>query len=352
MYFTATDMDTGTDELEHYGVQGMKWGIRKYVNYDGSLTSEGKQKYGSLRNAMSSSRGVRNAVAKSNYRTDVRNARSTFKSGMHRAGGQKSLYRKVAGANLAAERYRTQRQTARLNREITRNGGKRVSSPTPYSSKSIKRDLLIGTQGYSGSARMIRDTQNGASKGRAYANEVGRRFVKTIIAASVTVGALSAVKYVSDHPELRGRINDGIKRIGQTPLRSTRWTTSGMAGKARDFASKFTGAAKNAADKAASAASKMGPGARYSEIYGNRIGGPSHRGGAAYRAAYNAANVARGAAGKARHTAENLSGYAKAYGGRAAREAGAKVNDARRWADEHVGAKTSMYNTIRRRRRH
>lgn len=36
---------SGNESLQHYGVQGMKWGVRKYQNPDGSLTSAGKARY-------------------------------------------------------------------------------------------------------------------------------------------------------------------------------------------------------------------------------------------------------------------------------------------------------------------
>lgn len=36
-------------ELCHYGIKGMKWGVRRYQNEDGSLTEAGKKRYYSER---------------------------------------------------------------------------------------------------------------------------------------------------------------------------------------------------------------------------------------------------------------------------------------------------------------
>lgn len=34
-----------TNELRHWGVPNMKWGVRRYQNEDGTLTPEGKERY-------------------------------------------------------------------------------------------------------------------------------------------------------------------------------------------------------------------------------------------------------------------------------------------------------------------
>jgi hypothetical protein len=34
-----------TNQLQHHGIKGMKWGVRRYQNEDGSLTPEGEKRY-------------------------------------------------------------------------------------------------------------------------------------------------------------------------------------------------------------------------------------------------------------------------------------------------------------------
>lgn len=51
--------------LMHHGTKGMKWGVRRYQNPDGSLTPEGKKRYGFDKSKFRSSDNVKEAGRRS-----------------------------------------------------------------------------------------------------------------------------------------------------------------------------------------------------------------------------------------------------------------------------------------------
>lgn len=54
------------NELYHYGVKGMKWGVRRYQDYDGKLTPLGKQRYSEF----ARNRRVQKLIENGRYKTE------------------------------------------------------------------------------------------------------------------------------------------------------------------------------------------------------------------------------------------------------------------------------------------
>lgn len=91
---------TNKNYLIHYGIEGQRWGIRRYQNKDGTLTPEGRKRYGYGDN-----------YNRSNYEEDMRYLREQsdrVKSHKKRAIGSAALLGAAAGA---ADRALTKGET-------------------------------------------------------------------------------------------------------------------------------------------------------------------------------------------------------------------------------------------------
>ena len=61
--------------IEHHGILGMKWGVRRYQNADGTLTAKGKKRYAKVasspRRTKAETRGAK-SITKRNVKDNTR----------------------------------------------------------------------------------------------------------------------------------------------------------------------------------------------------------------------------------------------------------------------------------------
>lgn len=102
-YFTGSP-----DYLEHHGILGMKWGVRRYQNADGSLTPEGRARYGDVL----TKKQMKNYIREYNLRTGSNkeiNKNTVFKTpnGMYDYKG-----RKLRNADVEVENPTEEKKTS------------------------------------------------------------------------------------------------------------------------------------------------------------------------------------------------------------------------------------------------
>ena len=125
-----------TKELYHYGVKGMRWGVRRYENKDGTLTPLGKQRYGHLEYAVNNAKNEAGRVTAKNKlkeavnkgaQNDTRNAAGIAREGgnitsrladINRAKANSELRKAKAGIDLSnMSDQELQRAINRMNME-------------------------------------------------------------------------------------------------------------------------------------------------------------------------------------------------------------------------------------------
>lgn len=91
------------NELYHHGIKGMKWGVRRYQNPDGSYTEAGKKRYGI---AMAGSMTARAASEHASKRaSEVRKNRDTLAKRYEGKAGEKRYLEDAYGKDWDNPKY-------------------------------------------------------------------------------------------------------------------------------------------------------------------------------------------------------------------------------------------------------
>lgn len=166
------------DYIYHYGIKGMKWGVRRYQNKDGSLTPAGIKKY-----------------AKAGYSEDA------YRSNKSSLG---KVYDTVTGAHKTAGSIMYKRSSDAANRARATKYVKDHSSSNRY--KPTKDDKAIFGEK---EAQRIADRRNkGDSRNLAVAKSYGKTFLKGAAGGA----AVSALVYGITSGKLSSAASSAAKK--------------------------------------------------------------------------------------------------------------------------------------------
>ena len=166
-----------SDELYHHGIKGQKWGIRRYQNEDGTLTAEGRKRYGNALGEHANEHGLMRRLASGDHILGVKRlGERTEKLYDKRAKEESEKGNKVAAKKY--EEYRDAQKKANIDRE------KYISNAS--TGKLVAQKLLLGPIG---SASYQAARERGSTRGEAALAGIADKIPYFGIAASAAVSA-------------------------------------------------------------------------------------------------------------------------------------------------------------------
>jgi len=125
-------------ELYHHGIQGQKWGVRRFQNPDGTLTSRGKKRYGADKlSSISTKKGIKrrlNDIAQDEAKFTRISQESQYMSNRYKSQGNKVMAKEYAEEVAQAKKYISdgQREISKLKKVGKLNGLSITDKDTKY----------------------------------------------------------------------------------------------------------------------------------------------------------------------------------------------------------------------------
>lgn len=186
--------------LCHYGIKGMKWGVRRYQNADGSLTTEGLRRYGSKK-------GLKKHIKEERERAFQLGKRASAYDWAHkRAEKQLSKYEEKLGKRLSKSGRKKNELTDKESKKlgILRGTEKDTRKMRDKSVNEMKRhyNSLVKEFGKNSVNSIVYD-KNGrvnekVSRGRDWVHSAGLSVVMSAAVSAVLApaGAAAVVAYM------------------------------------------------------------------------------------------------------------------------------------------------------------
>lgn len=168
------------DYLEHYGVKGMKWGVRKYQNYDGTYTKRGLERY---------------RKAESDYESAKDNLKRTKQS--YKQGTSSRVDVRSASKQVKLEKRRMENAYKKLKTDKMADEGRELYKSGKTITGNMQRTAIAQAAIVAGG--------NIATK--IIANKIGNLYLASLSGYAITIGG-TAVNAI-----ITGKNNRDNKRL-------------------------------------------------------------------------------------------------------------------------------------------